>query len=122
MRNVVFPICLLLISGCGNPFQFDPATTVILKVTGVEDGTESERIEEECVELVIEQSTWQKHQVFRTGDRMTIKLSPVEDPKQFADRIEFGEVTAIEDNMVHVKVGGQEAEGIEVANEGKKDN
>jgi hypothetical protein len=96
-----------LISGCGNPFQFDPATTVILKVTGVKDDAELERIKEECVELVVERSTWQKHQVFRAGDRTTIKLSPVEDVKQFADRIKFGEVTAIEGNMVHVKTGGQ---------------
>ena len=49
---------------------------------------------------------------------MTLKLSPVEDAKQFADRIEFGKVTEIDGNMIHVEVGGDEIDDIEVANEG----
>ena len=108
MRRPAIFTCLLLMSGCGNPHQFDPATTVILKVTGATDDVESERIKEECIELVVEQSTWHKCHMFRTGERMTIQISPVEDAERFAKRIAFGEVTAIDGNMIHVSMGGDD--------------
>ena len=53
---------------------------------------------------------------------MTIKLSPVEGAKRFAERIEFGKVTSIEGNMIHVRIGGGEDEGIEGNVDGQKDN
>jgi hypothetical protein len=105
MRHLVFPVLLITLSGCGNPFEFDPATTVILKVTGVEDDTEQERINEKAVELVVENSTWQKNQMSQHAETLMIKLSPVNDVQGFADRITFGKVTAVEGNIIHLRVG-----------------
>ena len=104
MRNLVFAVLLIALSGCGNPFEFDPSTTVILKVTGVEDDAEKERIKEKSVELVVEKSTWQKNQMSQHAETLMIKLSPVKDVQGFADRITFGKVTAVDGNIIHVKV------------------
>ena len=116
MRHLVFPVLLITLSGCGNPFKFDPATTVILKVTGVDDDagfvtdehvfdTEQERINEKAVELVLENSAWQKNQMSQQAETLMIKLSPVNDVQGFADRITFGKVTAVEGNIIHLRVG-----------------
>ena len=110
MRNLVFAVLLIALSGCGNPFEFDPSTTVILKVTGVEDDEEKERIKEKSVELVVEKSTWQKNQMSQHAETLMIKLSPVKDVQGFADRITFGKVTAVDGNIIHVKVGDDQEE------------
>ena len=104
MRNLVVPVLLIALSGCGNPFELDPATTVILKVTGVEDDAEKERIREKAVELVVEKSTWQKNQMSQHAETLMIKLSPINDVQGFADRITFGDVTAVDANIIHVNV------------------
>ncbi|GIW91596.1 MAG: hypothetical protein KatS3mg109_2028 [Pirellulaceae bacterium] len=105
MRNSVFAVLLIALTGCGNPLEFDPATTVILKVTGVKDDAEKERIREKSVELVLEKSTWQINQMSQHAETLMIKLSPVRDVQGFADRITFGKVTAVDGNIIHVKVG-----------------
>jgi hypothetical protein len=106
MRYVLALILLVLLSGCGNPFSFDPATTVILKITGVErDGQED--IEDEVKELIQERANWHMTQVSQFGETLTIKATPVEDVQEFADRIEFGEVTSIEDRTIHVAAGDE---------------
>ena len=110
MRNLVLPVLLIALSGCGNPFEFDPATTVILKITGVEDEAEKERIKEKAEELVLEKATWQKHQMSEHAETLMIKLSPVKDVQGFADRITFGKVTAVDGNTIHVKVGDDQEE------------
>ena len=105
MRNVLL-MCLLLtlIGGCGNPFKFDPATTVILKLSGVDDDAEKKRIEEEAKELVLEKSTWHMIQTSQHNDTVMIKVSPVEDVQDYADRITFGQVTSVEGNTVFVEI------------------
>jgi hypothetical protein len=103
MRYVLVLTLLVLLSGCGNPFKFDPATTVILKITGVERD-EQEDIEEEVKELVQERANWHMTQVSQYGETLTIKATPVEDVQGFADRIDFGEVTSVEDRIIHVAV------------------
>ena len=105
MRNFS-RMCLLLtlIGGCGNPFEFDPATTVLLKLSGVEGDAEKERIGEEAKELVLEKSTWHMIQTSEHNDTVMIKVSPVEDVQDYALRITFGEVTSVEGNTVFVDV------------------
>ena len=104
MRNLVLPVLLIALSGCGNPLEFDPATTVILKITGVEDEAEKERIKEKAKELVLERVAWQKSSMSQHAETLMIKLSPVKDVQGFADRITFGKVTAVDGNIIHVKV------------------
>ena len=109
MRHLLLAFYVMVVSGCGNLLEFDPNTTVILKVTGVKDDAHSDQIKDECVELVRDKSAWQKHQIYSTGDRMTIKISPVDDVDQYAEKIRFGEVTSVDGNTIHVKVGGPDA-------------
>jgi hypothetical protein len=109
MRNLPLLVLLVALSGCG-VFEFDPATTVILKITGVEDDAEKERIKEEAEELVLERSAWRKTSTSEHGQTLMIKLCPVEDAQGFADRITFGEVTAVEGNVIHLKVGADQEE------------
>jgi hypothetical protein len=105
MRHVLL-LCLFLtlIGGCGNPFNFDPATTVILKLSGVDDDEKKERIGEEAKELVLEKSTWHMMQTFEHNDTVMIKVSPVEDVHEYADRITFGKITSVEGNTVYVEI------------------
>ena len=110
MRNLVLPVLLIALSGCGNPLEFDPATTVILKITGVEDEAEKERIKEKAKELVLERAAWQKNSMSQHAETLMIKLSPVKDVQGFADRITFGKVTAVDGNTIHVKVGDDQEE------------
>ena len=105
MRNLVLPVLLIALSGCGNVLEFDPATTVILKITGVEDEAEKERIKEKAKELVLERVAWQKSSMSQHAEALMIKLSPVKDVQGFADRITFGKVTAVDGKIIHVKVG-----------------
>ena len=97
-------LALLLLGGCGNPFVFDPATTVILKVQGIDDDAEQARVVENAKELVTERSTWHQVQTTRHNEIVMIKLSPVDDAKSFASRIKFGKVTAIDDNIIQLDV------------------
>jgi hypothetical protein len=103
MRHALVLILLVLLSGCGNPFTFDPATTVILKITGVGED-EQEGIEDDVKELVQERANWHMTQVSRHGETLMIKATPVEDVQEFADRIDFGDVTSVEDRTIHVAV------------------
>ena len=103
MRTLLTGFLLISLVGCGNMFEMDPGTTVILKVTGVADTEEGDDIREQAVELVQERSSWQKNQMSQHGETLMIKLSPVADAQEFADRINFATVTSIEGNIIHLK-------------------
>ena len=122
MRNLVLPVLLIALSGCGNLLEFDPATTVILKITGVEDEAEKERIKEKAKELVLERAAWQKNSMSQHAETLMIKLSPVKDVQGFADRITFGKVTAVDGKIIHVKVGEDaDDQGDDRAHQGDND-
>ena len=122
MRNLVLPVLLIALSGCGNLLEFDPATTVILKITGVEDEAEKERIKEKAKELVLERAAWQKNSMSQHVETLMIKLSPVKDVQGFADRITFGKVTAVDGKIIHVKVGEDaDDQGDDRAHQGDND-
>ena len=108
MRTLIAAFLLTMLVGCGNIFEMDPATTVILKISGISDDAEGERVREKAVELVEERSTWQKNQMSQNSETLMIKLSPVKDFQGFADRIKFGKVTAVEGNIIQVKMGDQD--------------
>ena len=105
MRTLLTSIVLIAISGCGNPFEFDPAITVILKITGVENEAQKERLKEKAEELVLEGSTYRKTQMSQHAETLMIKLAPVDDVQAFADRITFGKVTSVDGRTIHVTVG-----------------
>jgi hypothetical protein len=105
MRRLSLLLLLLIaVAGCGNPFEFDPSTTVILKVSGVEDDAAQERITEKAKELVMEKSTWHKTQTSEHAGTVMIKISPVEDVQAYADRITFGKVTSVDGTKIYVDV------------------
>lgn len=69
MRKVLL-ICVLvsLIVGCGNRFGLDPATTIVLNLSGMEDGEEKERNGDDAQELVLENSTRHTIQTTKHND------------------------------------------------------
>jgi len=107
VQKLVIPILLIALSGCENPLKFDPQTTAILKITGLEDEAQKEQIKEQSQELVAEKSSWHSSQISEHGETTMIKLSPVKDVQGYADRIKFGKVTAIDGNIIHVTVGNK---------------
>ena len=103
----MIPILLIVLSGCGNPLEFDSETTVILKITGLEDEAQKELIKEKTQELVAEKASWYSCQISEHAETTMIKLSPVEDVQGYADRIKFGKVTSVDGNTIHVTVGDE---------------
>lgn len=107
MRTRLALILVVILAGCGNPLEFDPATlefdpatTVIVKITGAKDQAEKDCIKEKIDELVLEKSYWNKNQTSQHVETLMIKASPVKDVKAFADRITFGKVTAMENRIM----------------------
>lgn len=120
MRTRLALILVVILAGCGNPlefdpatleFEFEPATTVIVKITGAKDQAEKDCIKEKIDELVLEKSYWNKNQTSQHVETLMIKASPVKDVKAFADRITFGKVTAMENRIIHVTVNGDKQAG-----------
>ena len=105
MRYAIFPLFLVMLSGCGNPFKFDPATTIVVKVSGINDDATKEQVSDTIVALVKENSNSHKMVSKRNGNVLEYKISPVDDVQDYADRIDFGAVTEIDGRTIHVTVG-----------------
>lgn len=102
-RCLVLPllaVVLLTLSGCGISFEHDPAKTVTVEISGIDDATDREAVQE-----TLKGMTDGSSHIMTTsssGDQMTIKLSPVTDVKAFSQKINFGKVTEVEDRTVKV--------------------
>ncbi len=96
----VFAAVLLTQSSC---ISQDPATTVTVVVTGISDEDDREDVQVKLKGMADGSS----HSIVTTtvNDKMTVRLSPVEDIQAFADKIDFGEVTEVDGRTVKVTFG-----------------
>ena len=83
----------------------DPAKTVTVKITGVKVGGNlfavKQSIEERMQSMADSADPLMSSRM--SGDRMTVKLAPVDDVSEFARRISFGEVTDVDGRTVTVR-------------------
>ncbi len=97
----VLTAILLTQSSCNISFDQDPAKTVTVEITGVNDDDDRDEIGETLKGMAegsshMMTSSW-------SGDKMTVKLSPVGDVKAFSRKINFGEVTEVDGRTIKVE-------------------
>ena len=92
---------LLTQSSCNLSFEQDPAETVTVEITGVND----EEVRDEIRETLQGMAEVSSHVMTSSssGDKMTVKLSPVGDVKAFSRKINFGEVTEVDGRTIKVE-------------------
>ena len=89
-------LCLLSLPGCNQ----DPGVTVTLEITGISDQDDRK----DLLETLKGMTDGSSHSMTSnwSGDRMTIKLSPVSDVDAFVKKIGFGTVTDVSGRTVKV--------------------
>ena len=101
---VVLPILaafLLTLSSCGISFEQDPAKTVTVEITGVNDSKDRDDIQETLKGMT--EGSSHMMTTSSSGDKMTVKLSPVGDVEAFSQKINFGKVTEVDGRTVKVE-------------------
>lgn len=94
----------VVITGCSS---YGPEETVTIEITGTLDDAKDEQITEKLKTMT--DGSGHSMSSFSSGTSKTIELAPVSDVQAFADKIDFGEVTAVEGRTVKVSVGNNEA-------------
>ena len=97
----VLAIVLLAQSSCTFSFKQDPAKTVTVEITGVNDASARDEIQETLKGMAdgsshVMATSW-------SGDKMTVNLSPVRDVKAMSRKINFGEVTDVDGRTIKVE-------------------
>ena len=90
-----------VLKGCGINIEHDPAKTVTVEISQISLETDRERVKEILKGMTdgsnhLLTSTW-------SGDKMTVKLSPVTNVKAFSRKINFGTVTEVNQRTVKVE-------------------
>ena len=97
----VLAAVLLTQSGCNFSFEHDPAKTVTVEITGINDDDDRDEIGETLKGMTDGSSHLMTF--FSSGDKMTVELSPVGDVKAFSRKINFGEVTEVDGRTIKVE-------------------
>ena len=92
---------LLIPGGCNFSLVHDPAQTITLAITGVAAEKDRDAIRETLAGMTDGSSHWMTTSTW--GDSMTVQLSPVADTKAFARKINFGEVSDVEERTIRVE-------------------
>lgn len=104
-------VCLLaapiVITGC----TYGPEETVTIEITGSLDDAQQEEITEKLKTMT--DGSGHSMSSISSGNTTTITLAPVSDVQGFADKIDFGEVTAVEGCTVKISVGETEPDAAE---------
>ena len=92
---------LLTQSSCSFNFEHDPAETVTVEITGVNDEDDRDEIRETLKGMTDGSSHLMTSS--SSGKKMTVRLSPVKDVQAFSRKINFGEVTQVDGRTVRVE-------------------
>lgn len=101
---VLLPIMaafLVTLSSCDISFEQDPAKTVTVEITGVNDNEDRDDIQETLKGMT--EGSGHAMSSSSSGDKMTVKLSPVGDVQAFSQKINFGKVTEVDGRTVKVE-------------------
>ena len=102
-RYAALPILaavLLTLSSCNISFEQDPAKTVTVEITGVNDDVDGDEIRETLKGMAEGSSHMMTSS--SSGDKLTVKLSPVGDVEAFSQKINFGKVTEVDGRTIKV--------------------
>ena len=91
---------LLTLSSCNISFEQDPAKTVTVEITGIHDDDDRDEIQETLKGMT--EGSSHMMTTSSSGDKMTVKLSPVGEVKAFSRKINFGEVTEVDGRTIKV--------------------
>lgn len=98
---LVLVAVLLAQSSCNLSLEHDPAKTVTVEITGLESQDDGDEIRETLKGMTDGSSHLMTSS--SSGEKMTVKLSPVGDVQAFSRKINFGEVTQVDGRTVKVK-------------------
>ena len=90
-----------VLKGCGINIEHDPAKTITIEISDISLETDRDRVKE----ILKGMTDGSNHLLTstRSGDKMTVKLSPVTDVKAFSRQINFGKVTEVNERSVKVE-------------------
>lgn len=104
-------VCLLVapivITGC----TYGPEETVTIEITGSLDEAQQEEITEKLKTMT--EGSGHSLSTMSSGTTTTITLAPISDVQAFADKIDFGEVTAVEGRTVKISIDEEELDAAE---------
>jgi hypothetical protein len=98
---LVLAVILLAHSSCNFSLKHDPAKTVTVEIIGVDNEDDRDEIRETLKGMADGSSHLMTSS--SSGEKMTVKLSPVSDVQAFSRKINFGEVTQVDGRTVRVE-------------------
>jgi len=101
LTRFLLMIMLVGLAGCSLSMEHDPAETVTVKITGISEGSDRERVKEnleDCIQGVMHMMTSNA-----SGSEMTVQVSPVTDVEKFVQGIKFGKVTEVQGRTIKVQ-------------------
>lgn len=103
LRFYLFAVLLLGSLGCGGEMTGEvPQNAVRVVISGVQGDAADQYYEQ--LQNAIEGSS-RSSTMSRSGGSMTVQLSPVSDPKAFAEKISFGKVVSVQGRVITVDAG-----------------
>ena len=84
---------------------FAPEETVTITVSGVADSETRQQFNKAIIAIVKPSGGDWRVSFSTIGDKTIFRVCPISDPKAFADKIDFGKVTRVEDRSIDVEAG-----------------
>ena len=84
---------------------FAPEETVTITVSGVADSEMRQQLNKAIIAIVKPSGGDWRVSFSTIGDKTIFRVCPIADPKAFADKIDFGKVTRVEDRSIDVEAG-----------------
>ena len=98
---LLLTVMLLGLAGCNLSFEHDPAESVTVKISGISEDSDRDRVQENLADIT--QGSMHMMTSTSSGSEMTVEVSPVTDVKKFVQGIKFGKVTEVQDRMIKVQ-------------------
>jgi len=95
---ILLGLIALTASATGCSFKHDPATMVTLEITGISADADIERVKEAVKKWTDGGSHLMTTR--HSGENLSIDLSPVTDVDAFVKKIDFGDVTAVDNRKI----------------------
>ena len=97
----LFATLLVASAGCNMKFERDPNKTVTVEIVDIGDDDDVDEVQEILKGMTDGSSHLMSSS--RSGDQITIRLSPVRDVEKFSRNIKFGKVTEVDGRTVKVQ-------------------
>ena len=82
-----------------------PGETLTLNVLGARDADAKQRVNKAIIAIMKPLGGNWRVSFSNIGEKTIFTVSPVADPTAFADKIDFGKVTQVEDRTIDVEIG-----------------